>query len=690
MAYTTKDIRNLAIVGGGGAGKTTLVETMLHHAGAIGRIGRVEDGNTVTDHTELEHEFKRSLETSVVHFDHEGVHVNIIDTPGLGDFVGSAMSVMPAVETAMVVVDAATGITPVMRRLMRIAKERRLPRVLVINRIDMAEDVPALFAQLVEAFGSELRPINLPAGGGTSVIDCFQNASGDSDLGPVAGFHTGIVDQVVEVDETLMAKYLDAGEVSPEELHEPFERALRDAHLVPVCFTSAKNDIGVAELMHVIEHLCPNPLEGNPRPFEYGSGDDRQDYACTADPSMPLVAHVFRVSSDPYIGRLSIFRVRQGTFNAGDAPLVGDNPKPVRVAHIHKVMGKEHAEVKQVIAGDIGAVAKIDEIEYDTVLHDGSIAADLRFRSIPLPKPMYGLAIVGTSKGAESKMGEALKRMMAEDPTFEVERVASTGELVIRGLGEQHLRIKLRLLKDRYGIEVDSHPPRVAYRETISGKAEGHHRHKKQSGGSGQFGEVFLRIEPVEIDISDGEPSPVDESGLMFVDETFGGAIPKQFLPAIEKGVRQVMNHGAIAGYPMKNVKVAVYDGKHHAVDSKEIAFITAGKRAFIDAVTKANPVLLEPIVAAEITVPADLIGDISSDISGRRGRILGTDMLPGGMSVVMAEAPLSEMMNYSSQLKSMTGGAGSYSMEYSHSAAAPGNVQADVVAQFAGHAEED
>jgi elongation factor G len=290
---------------------------------------------------------------------------------------------------------------------------------------------------------------------------------------------------------------------------------------------------------------------------------------------------------------------------------------------------------------------------------------------------MFGLAVEGASKGAESKLGEALRKLIAEDPTLQMDRVQTTGETVLRGLGEQHLRIKLRLLKDRYGVEVDTRPPKVAYKETITSKAEGHHRHKKQTGGAGQFGEVYLRVEP----LANGDDGAVN--GLMFVDDTFGGSIPKQYMPAIEKGIRQVMNHGAIAGYPMQNIKVSVHDGKHHPVDSKEVAFMAAGKKAFIDAVQKAKPVLLEPFVNMEITVPADMIGDVSSDISGRRGRIHGTDMLPGNQAIVQAEAPLAEVMGYANQLKSISGGAGSYTMEYSHDERTPPNVQQEVVKSF-------
>ncbi|MBT8486339.1 MAG: elongation factor G [Phycisphaerales bacterium] len=681
--YTTADIRNIALLGTGGAGKTTFVEAMLNKAGCIGRAGKVEDGNTVCDHDELEKVFGGSLDSALVHFDHADAHLNVIDTPGRPDFLGKSLSVLPAVETAVIMLDASVGIDPVVRRAMKVAAERKLPRLILINKIDHATGLDELLANIQEAFGSACRPINLPAGGGASVVDCFNVAEGSSDLGDVADFHTGIVDQIVEVDEALMEQYLESGSVTAEQLQAPFRRALREAHLVPVCFAAGRDDIGVTEFMDVVATLCPNPTEGNPRPFECTVGGETKSIEAEPKPDKPVIAHVFKVASDPYVGKLCVFRVHQGHLGADVQPHVNDGRKAVRIAHVFKLQGKEHAEVPQITAGDIGAVAKVEEIDYDATLHSGE-ADGLHLRPLPLPKPMYGMAIEGTSKGAENKLGDALRKMTAEDPTLAIERVQATGETVLRGLGEQHLRVKLRMLKDRYGIEVDTRPPKVAYKETITGKAEGHHRHKKQTGGAGQFGEVFLRVEP----ISGDEEGIVD--GLLFSDDTFGGSIPKQFMPAVEKGVRRVMADGAVAGYPLQNIKVSVYDGKHHPVDSKEVAFITAGKKAFVDAIQKARPALLEPFVRMEITVPADMIGDISSDLSGRRGRIQGTDMLPGNQAVVIAEAPLAEVMSYSNQLKSITGGAGSYAMEYSHDEKTPPNIQAEVVAAFKPKDEED
>ena len=679
--YSTDAIRNLALLGAGGSGKTTIVEAMLFEAGEIGRAGRVEDGNTVCDFEDLEREMHHSLDSALVHLDYEGAHFNILDTPGVSDFLGRAFSVLPAVETCVIVIDASAGIETVTRRVMRAAQDANRPRMILVNKIDNASGLGELLDAIQETFGSECRPINLPAVGGKAVIDCFQGKEGASDLGDIAEFHTGIVDQVVETDDALMEQYLEQGEVSPDQLRGPFKNAMGNGHLIPVCFASARENIGIKDFMQIIATLCPNPAEAEPPVLEHGPAGERTSVALDCDAGKPAIAHVFRVTSDPYIGKLCVFRVHHGEIAAGSQMLIDDASRPVRIAHVFKLQGKSHADADKIITGDIGAVAKVEELSFNSIMHAEAIGEDVRMKVPPLPKPMYGLAIEGTSKGAETKIGEALAKLVTEDPTLQIERVRTTGETIMRGLGEQHVRMKLRLLKDRYGVEVSTQPPRVAYKETITTKAEGHHRHKKQSGGSGQFGEVYLRVEPIVHTGADDEVEAVN--GLVFEDATFGGSIPKQFIPAVEKGIRRVMNEGAIAGYPLQDVKVSVFDGKHHPVDSKEIAFMTAGRKAFVDAVQKAKPVLLEPFVTLEITVPAGMIGDISSDISGRRGRIQGTDMLPGNQALITAEAPLSEVMNYASQLKSISGGAGSYTMEYSHDERTPPNVQADVIKAF-------
>lgn len=681
--YTTADIRNIALVGHGGAGKTTLIEHLLNMAGATTRIGKVEEKNTVCDFEPEEKEHGHSLSSALAHLDYEGKRINIIDTPGYPDFLGQAMTAAPAVETAAVVIDATRGIQTVTRKMMKLAEERNLPRMIIISKIDHADiDLEGLVEALRESFGAACLPINLPADGGSRVADVLEHESGETDFSSVKSAHTAIVDQVVEVDDSLMEKYLAGEQPTPEKLHDAFEKALRTGHLFPICFCSTRNGAGLKELLAFFAKWAPSPLEGNPRPFmKTEGGGEEKPYFAVPDASKPLLAHVFKVATDPFVGKLAFFRVHQGTVKQNSQVMLNDGKKPLRIAHVLSVMGKEHKEVTEVVAGDIGAVAKIDEIHLGAVLHDSHELDTVHLRPIQLPRPMYGQGITPKSRGDEAKVGNAVAKLMDEDPTFVVERSMATHQTVARGLGELHMRIMIEKMKNRFGVEVTTEPPRIAYKETIAAKAEGHHRHKKQTGGAGQFGEVFLRVEPLPND---------HDSGFEFVDDTFGGSVPKQFLPAIEKGVRQVLTTGAVAGYPLTGVRVSVYDGKYHPVDSKEVAFVTAGKRAFIDAVQKARPVVLEPFAEIEVTAPNDYMGDITADISGKRGRILGTDVLPGDQCAIRAAVPLSEVLNYASQLKSMTAGQGSFTMDYSHDEQAPPNVQQEIVAAFKGHGEED
>ena len=683
--YTTDQIRNIALVGHGGTGKTSLAEQMLFAAGATTRVGTVEDGSTVCDYEPEEKKHGHSLTAALVHFDHEGDHVNLIDTPGYPDFLGQALPILPAVETVFVVIDAAKGIQTVDRRMMKVAADRKLPRAIVVNKIDHDNiDLEELYEHLRETFGDECLPINLPAQGGTAVRDVFEHesGSGDCDFSNVADAHTRIVDQTVEVDEELMASYLEQGTVDPEQLVPAFKKAMCEAHLVPVLFCSAKTAVGVPELMHIITHLCPSPSEGNPRPFEHTdeNGEMQEWHADSSQPG-PTVAHVFHVASDPFVGKLTMFKVHQGVVKAGTQIHRNDEKKPFRIGHVFRLHGKDHVDIDEAIAGDIAAISKVEDVHYDDVLHEAGHFESLHLKPLQLPKPMYGLAIEAKSRNDEAKLSGAMHKVQEEDPTFVIERVPATKQTVARGLGELHLRIVLEKMKDRYNAEVATEPPKVAYKETISSPAEGHHRHKKQTGGAGQFGEVYLRIEPLPQD---------HEGGFEFVNETVGGSVPRQFMPAIEKGVHQVLETGAIAGYPLSGVRVSVYDGKYHPVDSKEVAFVAAGKKAFIDAVQKARPVLLEPYVALEVTAPASHMGDLTAELSGKRGRVSGTDILPGDQCLVKAEAPLAEVMNFTSELKSITGGAGSFTMEYSHDEQAPPNVQADVVAAFNPHEDDD
>ncbi|MCG7898049.1 MAG: elongation factor G [Candidatus Thiodiazotropha weberae] len=666
--YSTHDIHNIALVGHAGSGKTSLIESLLHRSGMIKTKGTIERGDTVCDSDDLEKELQHSLDIAITHLSHENKQVNIIDTPGYADFLGRGISILPAVESAMVVINATTGIEPVTIRMMDAAKRRNLCRFIIINKIDSEEvDHDALLENLKETFGKECLPINLPAENGKKVIDCFFQPGGDTtDISSVSQAHDNLVDQVVEVDEELMELYLEQGQaIEPEQLHDPFEKALREGHLIPVCFTSAENGAGIDELLNLFVKLMPDPTEGNPPPFMKGEGADMQPVDVSPNESKHVIGHVFKVINDPYRGKLGIFRIHQGKLEVNSQLYIGDARKPFKVNHLYRLQGKDQEEMKQGVPGDICAVARIDDIHFDAVIHDSHDEDHHHLRSIECPLPLFGLAINTTKRGDEQKLSDALHKLEDEDPCFHVEHNVSLNETVMRGLGELHLDVLLQQIKKKYSVEVETHPPSIAYRETITRKAEGHYRHKKQTGGAGQFGEVFLRIEPLE-----------RGSGFEYVNAVVGGAIPGQFIPAVEKGVRSAMDEGAISGFTMQDIRVTIYDGKFHSVDSKEIAFVTAGKKAFLEAVEKAGPVILEPIVNISITTSDSFMGDLTGDLAGRRGQISGTETGRNNTLVIKGQAPLAELEGYSTQLKAMTGGEGSYSIEFSHYEAVPPNIQ--------------
>ncbi|KGM51033.1 elongation factor G [Lysobacter concretionis Ko07 = DSM 16239] len=687
MSHTTADIRNVALAGHPAAGKTTLFEALLLAGGTLQAAGSVERGNTVSDFDPMEKQRGHSLDIAIASIDRPGMHLNLIDTPGYPDFRGPALSALAAVETVAVVLDATTGVDYGARRMLARAKARQLCRVIVVNKIDHAGvDLAAVLAALQDAFGPECLPLNLPADGGTRVVDCFGSSAGESDLGPVATWHQRILDQVVEINESVMERYLDVGEtgLSGEQLHAAFEQCLREGHLVPVLFCSARSGTGVAEWLDVAQRLFPHPGEANPPPFEMGSGLTARAVETSPDPDAPVVADVFKIINDPFVGKIGVFRVYQGTVRRDSPLFIDDGRKPFKVGHLLRLQGKEFIEIDRAVPGDIAAVAKIEELHVDAVLHDmatddGAANGGIHLAPLDFPRPMFGLAIDAASKGQEAKLASALHKLAQEDPCFHVEHETETNETVIRGLSELHLRINLDRLKQRYGVEVVSRPPRIAYRETIAGTAEGHHRHKKQTGGAGQFGEVLLRVEPLP-----------RGGGFAFVDAVKGGAIPGQFLPAIEKGVRQVLGSGAIAGYPLQDLQVTVLDGKHHSVDSKEVAFVAAGKKAFLDAVTKARPQVLEPIVDLEVSAPEETMGDISGGLAGKRARITGTDSLRSGEIAITAQVPLSELDGYAAELKSATAGRGRYSLDFSHYEPVPPAVQQKLVTAWHPRIEEE
>ena len=681
--YATPSIRTVALVGHGGAGKTTLAEALLVRAGAIQQAGTVEKGTTVSDFDALEKQYLHSLRASMLHLDTPDARIHLIDTPGYPDFIGQAIGALDAVETAAIVVNAASGIEMITSRMMEWAAERHLCRIVVVNRIDAENvDLPGVLASIRAAFGNECLPINLPADGGTRVVDCFFNPSGESDFSSVAEAHQALVDQVIEVDEDLMAKYLEQGEsIEAEQLHAPFEKALREGHLVPVCFVSARTGAGVAELLDVLVKLAPNPAEGNAPMFTKGEGAAATEFRSEPDPSKHVLAHVFKVVVDPFVGKLGVLRVHQGTITKDTQLYIGEGKKAFKVGHLLMLQGGRSVEVERAVPGDIAAVAKVDEITFDSVLHDSHDEDRIHMAPLSFPRPMHGVAIAPKRRGDEQRLSDVLHKMCAEDPTLTVEHDTTLNETVLRGLGDLHLRSTLDRMASQFKLEVETRPPRIPYRETITGKADGHHRHKKQTGGAGQFGEVYLRIEPL-----------ARGAGFEFVDEVKGGTIPNQFIPAVQKGVEQVLALGPIAGYPLQDVRVIVYDGKSHAVDSKEVAFVSAGRKAFLDAISKARPIVLEPIVNLEVHCQAEKMGDIAGDLSSRRGQVTGTQTLAAGALAVIGTAPLAELDGYGSRLKAVTGGHGSYTMALARYEQAPPNVQQQLAAEYAKHRrhEED
>lgn len=683
MAYSTADIRNIALAGHAGAGKTTLFEALLLAGGTIGAAGAVERGTTVSDFDPMEKERRHSMQAAIASIDRPGgCHVNLIDTPGLHDFRGPALSALDAVETVAIVVNAGAGIEHSTRRLMEHARARGDARLLVINKIDQdGVDLAGLVESLRETFGSECLPINLPADGGRTVVDCFFRPSGDADFSSVAEAHQRIIDQVVEINETLMGRYLDVGEtgLAGEDLHAAFEQCLREGHLVPICFCSARSGAGVAELLDLIERLLPNPAEGNAPPFVKGQGATAVPLRAEPDPERHVIADVFKIVNDPFVGKLGIFRVYQGTVRRDTQLFVDDGRKPFKVGHLFRIHGKDHVEIDRAIPGDIAAVAKIEDIHFDAVLHDSHEEDHIHLAPLAFPQPMFGLAVEPAHKGQEAKLANALAKLSEEDPCLRIEHDAELNETVVRGLSDLHVRLTLERMHQRYGVEVATRPPRIAYRETIAAPAEGHHRHKKQTGGAGQFGEVYLRVEPL-----------ARGGGFEFVDEVKGGAIPGQFMPAVEKGVRQGLAAGAVAGFAMQDIRVRVYDGRSHPVDSKEVAFVAAGRKAFIDAVAKAQPVVLEPIVNLDIAVPDGHMGDVTGGLAGKRARIHGTDARLGGECTIKAQVPLAEVVGYQTELKAMTAGRGRYAMEFSHYEAVPPQVQRQLAGAWRPRADED
>lgn len=678
-AMEVGEIRNVAFVGHSAAGKTSLGEAILHKAGVTNRLGSVEDGTSILDNDEESKERKQSVDSGVFFIKHHGKLLNVFDTPGTPDYCGTAIAALAGVETAVVVVSASAGIGVNTRRMFGLAEDFGLARMIVINRIDADNvNLDDIINGIRESFGARCLPIYLPADGGKRLINVLENEEGSADVLDVAECHTQLIDAIVETDDALMEAYMESGSVSQDQLKPAIANAVARGHIVPMLFTSARHDVGVAELLDALMLFTPSPKDGLKRKLRVGEGEQAKEIVLEPDPAGEFVGQVIKISSDPRSNiKYSVVRVMRGTLKGEGALFSSGERKGQRSGHLLKLCGDQTHEVDAAGPGDVVAFAKLD-------MHIGDVVFDKASEgTIAMPKfpqPMFSLAIEPKARGDVEKISGALQRFAEEDPCFKYERDHETNELVMSGLGDIHLTVVRSKMKRQFKLEVDTKPPKIPYRETISGSVKYvEYTHKKQTGGAGQFARVFVDMEPNE-----------RGAGYEFVDKIFGGSIDQPFRPSVDKGVRDQMKKGVIAGYPVVDVKVSLVDGKTHPVDSKDIAFQIAGRQVFKKAFAQCKPILLEPIVNIDVTAPTDYMGDITRDLAGKRGQILGQDMLPGSMVTIRAQVPLAEVAAYASQLKSVTGGQGSYSVEFDRYDVVPPNVQQQIIAAAKKVTEEE
>jgi elongation factor G len=701
--HRTEDIRNIALSGHRASGKTSLADALLFQAHAVDRKGSVDDGSSYSDYDDEEKQHRFSIDTSVLHFDHKGHHVNLLDTPGAPDFIGNALGALPAVETVAVVVSGVNGVEVNTRRMFAEAGKRGLARVLVINKLD-ADNVKFMdvFAALRETFGKGCvlfnAPIN-PGPGITGVVGLLKRPAQVPPGCPVdlEAARAQLVDAVVESDEALMEKFFNEGDISCDELADALPKALAAGTVIPVFCTAAKKGVGIPELLEALATYTVSPALGQHRKVTRKVGPGTVEMELRPDPSAECVGLVFKNVADKFVGNLSFVRILQGTFQADKQLVNARTERGSRCGGVMFMQGHKSTPVTEAVPGDIVAVSKVEDLHIGDTL--GTTAHPPRLADPAFPRPLFGLAVHPKTRGDETKISASLAKIAGEDPTFVVSRDEQTHEMVITGMSQLHLDIMQERLKRRFHLEIVTHEPKIPYRETVTAKAEGQHRHKKQSGGRGQFGEVHLRVYPLPRDIHTKEQffagfankshfekiredhchyDPLHNFG--FIDTIVGGSIPSQFVPAIEKGCKELLERGALANYRLQDVAVEVYFGKSHDVDSSEAAFKTAGRIAFKNAFLAARPVLLEPIVHIEVTLPSKFTGAILGDLNTKRSRIENQDSLPGDVAVISGIAPLSEMARYKAALDSITAGTGSYTMTFSHYDQVPSMVQANIV----------
>jgi elongation factor G len=672
--YETKDIRNVALVGHNSSGKTTLVESLLFRAKAIPRQGAVEDGTTVADFEPEEKERKNSIDLAVASCSVQARELNLLDAPGYSDFAGEAVCALHAAETALICVNAADGIRVNTGKMWDLATSLGKARIVALNKMDSENaKFPELVASIQEAFGKSAVPVNLPKGAGDA-FDGVVSILGGTDGAPaeLKGMAAEAREKLMECDDSILEKYLNGDAVTGEEIAKALPKAIAQGRIVPILCTSCKKDVGVAELAEFLARNAPSPLDVLPK-----KGTDPEKKSEAERPaSAPFSGQVFKSIADPFVQRQSFVRIYSGSIGA-DQPVFNQRTgKSSRMGALFKPFGKEHRGSGPYPAGDIVCITKVDDLGTGDTVCDP--AAPVSFPRYEFPSSMVSLAVEPKTKQDLARMSESLHKMADSDPTFHFSRDTGTGELVITGRSKLHVEIILARLKRKFEVQVITHPPKLALKETVVANAEGHHKHKKQSGGHGQYAEVYLRLKPT----GRGQ-------GFMFTDSITQGRIPQQFVPPIEKGIRKTIEKGVVAGYPVVDVEVEVYDGSYHEVDSGPASFELAGSKAFKEAFARAKPVLLEPIVNIEITVPSRFMGDITGDLNSRRGRIQGMDS-QGNLQVVRAQIPMMEIMDYETQLRSVTGGEGSYAIDPSHYDVLPHKIAETVIAKAQKPADEE
>jgi elongation factor G len=683
--YEAPNIRNVGVVGHGGCGKTTLVSALLFDMGAVNRLGRVEDGTTVTDFDPDEIERKISLQTALACGEWKKNKLNLLDAPGYANFLSEAQAALRVSDAALVVVDAVAGVEVQTEKVWRFADELGIPRIVAVNRMDRER---ASFVRTLEslqsAFGRSVVPIAFPLGeekGFVGVADLlsekadvyaddasgkFQAVDLPADVREAArSWREKLVEMVAESNEELMEEFFEKGTLPAEDLARGLRQAVLSGRVFPVLPTSSVRNVGLHPLLDAIAELLPSPADrGQVTGTDPGN---KAEVARKPAADAPVSAFVFKTVVDPHAGRISLFRVYSGTLKADSTIHNTSRDSAERLGHLLVLQGKNQTTVNEILAGDLGAVAKLKETQTGDTLADK--ASPITYPPLSFPEPATTFAIEPKTRGDEDKISQALHRLMEEDPVLRLSRDAQTHEMLLSGMGQLHIEVVVGKLRKRYKVEVNLKKPKIPYRETIKGAAEGHGRHKKQTGGHGQFGDCKIRMKPLP-----------RGSDFVFVDDIFGGSIPKNFIPAVEKGIQEARVKGVVAGYPMVDFQVELFDGQYHDVDSSEMSFKIAGSLAFKDAVPKCRPTLLEPVMKVEIAVPEEYAGAVMGDLSSRRGRPQGMEPR-GSLQVIKAEVPLSEMLSYDAELTSMTGARGSYHMEMSHYDEVPGQLQEKVIA---------